>query len=172
MIDEEWKCVVDFEGWYDVSNMGRVRSLDRICYGVNLPRRCDGKVLRPRINKVGYPQVALFRNGKGKTINVHRLVAIAFVPNPTDLPFVNHIDGVKSNSRFDNLEWVDDRANKQHAIDAGLITRFRKLLTLEEVAEIRVIGATMSQAKIAERYGCTQSNISLILRGIHHVGVS
>lgn len=167
-LGEEWKDIADFLGFYEVSNFGRVRSIDRVRIGPNGPQRCDGKLLRPRTNRVGYPQVNLWRDGKGKTINVHRLVALAFVPNPKSLPFVNHIDGEKSNAIATNLEWVDDRANKLHAISIGRITRFKKLLTREEAAEIRELEGTMTQAQIAERYGCTQTNVSLILLGRTH----
>lgn len=174
MIDEEWRGVANFEGFYEVSNLGRVRSVDRVCVDSHAlcgVRRRLGHMIRGRVNKVGYPQVVLYRDGKGKTINVHRLVAFAFVPNPKNLPFVNHIDGVKTNFVATNLEWVDDRINKQHAINIGRITRFKKLLTSEEAAEIRVLGGTMTQTEIAKRFGCTQTNVSLILLGRIHAGI-
>jgi hypothetical protein len=82
---------------------------------------------------------------------------------------VNHLDGDKGNNIVTNLEWVDDRANKQHAINIGRITRFKKLLTSEETAEIRALKGTMTQAEIAKRYGCTQTNVSLILLGRRHL---
>src|SRR5260221_8651090 len=138
-LTEEWRPVpiAGLGDFYEVSSLGRVRSVDRICHGVKRPRRCDGKILKHRVNKVGYPQISMWRYGQGKTVNVHRLVAIAFIPNPTNLPMVNHIDGVKTNSAAANLEWTNDTLNKQHAINVGIITRFKKLLTPEEVAEIR-----------------------------------
>jgi hypothetical protein len=167
---EEWRpvTVADLGDFYEVSNLGRVRSLDRLRMGPGGLQRCDGKILRPRINKVGYPQVNLFREGRCKTINVHRLVALAFVPNPNRFPVVNHIDGVKANPVAVNLEWTTDRLNKQHAIDIGRITRYKKLLTSEEVAEIRSLRGTTTQAEIAKRFGVTQTNISLILLGRTH----
>jgi hypothetical protein len=166
---EEWRPV-PFAGiseYYEVSNLGRVRSLDRICYGIKA-RTVDGKVLRPSTNKFGYKNVNLFRDRKSKSIHVHRLVALAFIPNPSDLPMVNHIDGVKANNVITNLDWVSDQENRQHAIDIGKITRFKKLLTPDEVAEIRQLDGTMSQSSIAMLFGCTQSNISLVLRGVRH----
>ncbi len=169
IIDEEWRPVADFTDFYEVSTLGRVRSIGRITLSDSgRPRFCDGKILRPRTSGSGYPQVALYKDGKGKTISVHRLVALAFVPNPNNLPMVNHIDGVKVNGVATNLEWVDDRGNKQHAINIGRITQFKKLLTKDEVAEIRALGGTMPQREIAKRYGCTQTNVSIILLGRRH----
>jgi hypothetical protein len=167
--DEEWRpvTVAGLGDFYEVSNLGRVRGLDRICYGLRA-RRIDGKILRPSTNKFGYPNVNLSRDGKYTSIHVHRLVALAFIPNPLKLPMVNHIDGDKSNPRATNLEWTTDRLNKQHAIDIGRITRYKKLLTSEEVAEIRSLRGTMTQAEIAKRFGVTQTNISLILLGRTH----
>lgn len=167
---EEWKpvYVAHLSDFYEVSNMGRVRSVDRIRMGANGPQRCDGKILRPRINKLGYIQVSLFRDGKAKTFLVHRLVAFAFVPNPLDMPIVNHIDGNKGNPIDTNLEWTTDRMNRQHAIDIGRITLFKKLLTTEEVAEIRGLAGTMTQTEIAKLFGCTQTNVSCIIRNRTH----
>lgn len=167
MIDEEWRDVVGYEGGYEVSNMGRVRSLDRFCNGAK-PRVCNGKLLRPRTTKLGYHQASLWKDTKVKYVLVHRLVAMAFIANQDCLPMVNHIDGNKGNNVVPNLEWVSDRTNKQHAIDIGRITRFKKLLTSDEVSEIRLLGGTMTQANIAKRFGCTQTNVSLILRGRTH----
>src|ERR1700748_1700682 len=150
-LTEEWRPVTvsNLGDFYEVSNLGRVRSVDRVCYGLKA-RTVDGKILRPSTNKLGYRNVNLFRDGKCKSIHVHRLVALAFIPNPADLPMVNHIDGVKSHNVETNLEWVSDRMNRQHAIDIGRITRFKKLLTAEEVAEIRKLGGTMTQAEIGK----------------------
>lgn len=164
IVEEEWRpvAVVDLGDFYEVSNLGRVRSLDRICYGIKA-RRIDGKVLRPSTNKFGYRNINLFRDGKCKSIHVHRLVALSFIPNPLNLPVVNHIDGDKGNCIVTNLEWTTDSANRQHAIDIGRITMFTKLLTAEEVAEIRRLEGKMTQAAIAKMFGTTQSNVSVIL---------
>lgn len=168
MMEEEWRIVPGFEGFYEVSNIGRVRSVDRMREAWHGPQRCYGKLLQPALHKFGYMKVTLFREGKGATCLVHRLVGLAFIPNPVGLPFINHIDGDKTNNVSTNLEWTDDRTNKQHAIDTGLIKNFKKLLTPAEVAEIRSLGGKMKQVDIAKRFGCTQTNISLILRERRH----
>ena len=109
---EEWRPVVGYEGLYEVSNTGRVRSLDRYiktCYGSY--RLHKGKVLSPTKNKDGYLQVSLCYNRKIYKKYVHRLVAEAFIPNPYNLPQVNHLDEDKTNNRVENLEMCNANYN-------------------------------------------------------------
>ena len=105
---EEWRPIVGYEGLYEVSNTGQVRSLDRYDN-----RNCfrKGKVLSPGKNTKGYLFVILTCNGKRKTINVHRLVTEAFLPNPDNLPEINHKDEDKTNNSVDNLEYCDRSYN-------------------------------------------------------------
>ena len=98
-IIEEWRNIIGFEGLYQVSNLGRVKSLkDRY----NNPREI---IMKQNLMKDGYYQIGLWKNSKVKNYFVHRLVAIAFIPNPDNLPFINHIDEDKTNNCVDNLEW-------------------------------------------------------------------
>ena len=105
---EEWKSIPGYEGLYEVSSYGRVRSVDRYDN-----RNCfrKGKVLSPGIRLDGYLIINLCCNGKYKTISVHRLVALTFLPNPDNLPCVNHKDEDKTNNRVDNLEWCTQQYN-------------------------------------------------------------
>ena len=103
---EEWRPVVGYEGLYEVSNTGRVRSVDRFYYRLH-----KGKVLSPTKDRYGYLTVTLNCNGKSKTIKIHRLVAQAFLPNPDNLPQVNHKDEDKTNNNVTNLEWCDAKYN-------------------------------------------------------------
>lgn len=108
---EEWRTVVGYEGLYEVSSYGRVRSLDRYVkssYGAY--RLHKGKVLSPGVRPDGYLVVSL----QEKMFRVHRLVAGAFIPNPDGLPAVNHIDEDKTNNRVDNLEWCDSKYNNNY----------------------------------------------------------
>ena len=107
-MEEEWRDVVGYEGLYQVSNFGRVKSLPRNGT-VNMVR-----ILRPNIKKTGYINYALQKNNALKTFLAHRLVAQAFMPNPDNLPQVNHIDGDKTNNRVDNLEWCTQLENIRH----------------------------------------------------------
>ena len=106
MIEEIWRPVVGYEGLYEVSNLGRVRSVDRYYYRLH-----KGKVLSLSKNANGYLKVVLSCNGKCKTIKVHRIVAEAFLPNPDNLPQVNHKDEDKTNNSVDNLEWCNAKYN-------------------------------------------------------------
>jgi len=100
---------------YAVSNYGRVRSLDawvRNRYGVRLRL---GRVLKPGKTTKGYLFVVLSDNSKQRPYSVHRLVGKVFVPNPTNLPEINHLDFDKSNNHFENLEWTTRSGNNKHA---------------------------------------------------------
>ena len=112
-MSEEWRSVVGYEGLYEVSNTGQVRSLDRYVKGKSY-RLHKGKVLSPGKNSRGYLSAVLSYNGKHKAITVHRLVAEAFLPNPDNLPEINHKDEDKTNNSVDNLEWCDRSYNNNY----------------------------------------------------------
>lgn len=111
---EEWRDVVGFEEFYQVSNLGRVRSLDRLV-DTNIKyvdkRIHKGKLLKSHLNNKGYKKVFLCKNSEPKNHYVHRLVAQAFIPNPDNLPVVNHKDENPSNNCVDNLEWCTQQYN-------------------------------------------------------------
>lgn len=105
MKKEYWKPVVGYEELYQVSNFGRVKSLPRngtVKYA---------RILKPGTDKDGYFKVYLYKNNKLKTFTVHRLVAEAFLPNPDNLPCVNHKDECKTNNNVNNLEWCTHEYN-------------------------------------------------------------
>lgn len=107
-MNEIWKNAVGYEGLYEVSNLGRVRSVDRYD---SLGHFRESIILRQHLDHNGYKFVALFKDGKRKSIKIHRIVAMAFIPNPNNLPQVNHIDENKINNNVDNLEWCDCKYN-------------------------------------------------------------
>jgi len=128
---EIWKDIKNYEGLYQVSNLGNVKVLDRI---VNSAIKNNNKVKRlgktlKQYNKQGYMQVVLTYNKIRKYCNVHRLVAEAFIPNPNNLPQVNHIDENPLNNRVDNLEWCTAKYNCNYGNRNNKIynkTSFRK----------------------------------------------
>jgi hypothetical protein len=102
---EIWKEVKGYEGLYEVSNIGNVKSLPR--------NTTLGGILKTSITR-GYVSCGVWKDGKGKMVKVHRLVADAFIENIKNLPQVNHIDGNRLNNFFENLEWVTPRENTTH----------------------------------------------------------
>lgn len=111
MIEEIWKDILGYEGFYQVSSFGRVRSLDRYD-SRNYFRK--GRILKLSADRKGYLRVGLHSNGKEKFYSVHRLVAEAFIHNPDNLPEVNHIDEDKTNNRVENLEFCDSKYNNNY----------------------------------------------------------
>ena len=107
-MEEIWKDIFGFEGYYQISNYGRVKSLKR--KGV-----AQERLLRERIDKKGYIHYALKKDNKTCEVKAHRLVAIHFIPNLYNKPQVNHIDGNKRNNYFLNLEWVTNGENQIHS---------------------------------------------------------
>lgn len=123
-IEEIWKDVKDYEGLYQVSNLGNIRSVDRIInhqYDINTgiknkTRTIYGKLLKLYIGKTGYFQVTLSsQKRKPKVVYIHRLVAQAFIPNPKNLPEVNHKDENKLNNKVENLEWCTRDYNAKYS---------------------------------------------------------
>ena len=110
---ERWKPVVGYEGLYEVSNLGRVKSLPR--------KGTKGGILIPTYsNSKHYAHIPLAKNMKLKTVSLHRVVAMAWIPNPENKPQVNHKNGIKSDNRVENLEWMTNLENMRHAIANGL----------------------------------------------------
>ena len=150
---EIWKDVEGYEGDYQISNFGRVKSFkSKLPYLIN------------KFVNGGYYKLSLHKNGVAKrNVCVHRLVATAFIENPNDKPFVNHIDGNKLNNRADNLEWCTPKENHEHASKMGLMERGEdrhcSKLTTQGVLEIRKLYESeinISQRKLAEKYNVSQ----------------
>jgi hypothetical protein len=114
---EIWKPVAECNGEYYVSSWGRVKSFK---FGKE-------RILKPAIQSKGYQFIVICqKKTKPKTSTIHKLVAMAFIPNPNEKPQVNHKDGNKLNNHIDNLEWVTIKENIQHAWDTGLFEDKRK----------------------------------------------
>lgn len=122
-MQEVWKDIIGYEGLYQVSNLGRVKSLQRVVKRTNgRPYTAKEKILGQFYSgrDKDYLKSYLSKNGKKKSYQIHRLVAIAFIPNVQNKPQVNHIDGNKSNNNILNLEWCTNSENQIHAYRMGL----------------------------------------------------
>lgn len=111
---EIWKPIPGFENYYEASTLGRIRSKDRV---IPCPKSKTGlapkkgRILRPSFTKDGYPQLSLIVDTKRKTFKIHRLIARTFIPNPENLPEVDHINGVKYDNQPKNLRWCTKQSN-------------------------------------------------------------
>jgi hypothetical protein len=159
---EEWKDIEGYEGRYYISSFGRVKSTG---HGKD-------KYLKPMKTYKGYLCVDLRKPGYRKTIPVHRLVAIAFIPNINGYTQVNHIDCNKENNHVENIEWCDQSHNQLHAFANGLISRAgvknsQAILTEKEVLEIYKLLSThkYTHSEIASRYNVTKHAVGDINTG-------
>lgn len=160
IMSEIYKDIAGFED-YQVSNFGNVKSKQKRRKGKSCYYISKEKPIKLNLKKSGYFEVVLTNESLKKTFSVHRLVAIAFIPNPDNKPQVNHINGIKNDNRIENLEWVTASENIIHAVDNGLTNknRFAKL-TAKEVLEIRNL--KNKNTEIAKVYNVTRETISLI----------
>lgn len=148
-MEEVWKDVDGWEGLYWVSNLGRVKSSKRL------------KSLY--VSSHGYHTVGFCHNHFEKTCSVHRLVAKAFIPNPNNLPQVNHKNGIKTDNRVENLEWCDNKHNVRHSFNTGLQVaisgknHYKSKLDDEKVRDIRT--ARIPVAEFARLYGVSPRTI-------------
>lgn len=150
-MEEIWKDIEGYEGLYQVSNLGRVRSLPR--------RTTKGKILKTFIDYAGYEIVTLCNTNKKNPsckFRVHRLVAQAFITNPNELPQVNHIDGNKLNNSAENLEWVTAKENINHrynVLKQRNPTPFKDILGKDFPNAKKIIQFDIKGNEI-KRYGC------------------
>jgi len=177
---EIWKEIEGWEGLYGISNLGRVKSYDRI---VNTKDRSGGSTTRTVPGRIlkhmptgakEYPCVELVVDNKNrrKRTCVHRIMAIAFLPNPRGLNEINHKDGNPKNYDLSNLEWCTHQENMIHAVKTGLLlnrhapgNKFAAKLSSAQVREIREHLTTgLTHKKIAEKYGVSKGAIGFINR--------
>lgn len=169
---EVWKDVTGFEGLYEVSSYGNLRSVDRdiLCNG-GYYKHFNGKTIKTKLNKYGYPSAGLWYKGKRTDVVIHRLVAEAFIDNQNNYEQINHIDGNKTNNHVENLEWCDNNYNMKHAKENGLLAHQKgekhggHKLTNEQVREIRRLrNEGWKYRQLAEKFGVCDRTIGQICR--------
>lgn len=166
-IMEIYKDIKNYKGLYQISNLGNIKSL-------NNSKFKKEKILKKSLEKNGYETICLCKENKKKSYTVHRLVAISFISNTENKPQVNHINGIKTDNRVENLEWCTVSENTKHAYDNGFIDLYKSgkhiasKLTNIEVSQIRVIGRNLKQREIAEIFGVSRVIISNVLNNVYY----
>jgi len=166
--NEIWLPVIGYEGFYEVSSLSRIRSIDRtINEGGKGAYFAKGVLLKPGLGGTGYYTVALC----GKSYKVHRLIAIAFITNPQAKKFINHKNGIKTDNRVENLEWVTSQENNIHALKHGLKRKtqgemlWTSKLTEDKIREIRRLNNSgeYQQKELAQMFSISACQINGIV---------
>jgi hypothetical protein len=161
---EVWKDIEGYEGIYQVSNLGRVKSLPRKLWNGSCFFVSKEKILKAGIDNVGYPTVSLHgKDKRAKSLRVHRLVAKAFIPNPNNYHVVNHIDGGRTNNHVDNLEWCTHKHNIRYAVKMGRFDRYMRKVRVLETGKI--YPNIHACAKDLSEYKADYRHISACLNG-------
>lgn len=153
-VEEVWRDMVGHEDKYQISNLGNIYS------------KLSNRVVKSSFDDKGYKIRTHKSNGKVYVVKVHRAVALAFLPNPENKPFVNHKNGVKHDNSLTNLEWVSGKENQQHNVSINPKRRgaghWSAKFTTEDVVYVRSNPDKLSQTDMAKRFGVHQSRISQI----------
>ena len=178
-MEEIWKDIEGYNGYYQISNHGRVKSLQRLVTGHKSEWQKEEKIMKLSADKKGYSMIRLTLNSIKKTFTVHRLVALHFIERVPNKNQINHIDCDKTNNTVENLEWCDNSKNQTHAFQNGLNKytqkhrearikrglKERKLNSkqVEELKELRNSGFTYKQ--LSERFGISGKMAEEIYKG-------
>lgn len=168
ILGEEWKDIIDYEGLYQISNKGRIKSVSKTLPGVLGGSYVKNEIiLLPYIKE--YPTITLRVKSDGKMRALHRILAIHFIPNPQNKKFVNHKDGDKFNCDIDNLEWATSSENQIHSFASGL-SKARKgvennMTKLSETEVIEIFGSVLSISGLSKKHNVHKTCIAFIKSG-------
>lgn len=168
-MDETWKAIIlkDVTFPYEISNIGNVKSLEkRVNCRAYKKRILPEKIIKNRLDGKGYPFVSLYSEGiEPLQIRVHQLVAISFIPNPENKPCVNHINGIRTDNRVENLEWCTYSENTINGIQRGTIKGITPKINREIAEQIRMLYSDKkyNQYELADMFGIGQVQISRIV---------
>lgn len=170
LLEEQWLSVPGYEGLYNISNLGKVLSMDRTR---NCGLKLKGREVPISLVKNSYASFAVADlDGNPKSLKIHKVLAQLFIPNPENKKCINHKNGNKHDYSLSNLEWATYSENSQHAIDTGLAVRYkgekhsRAKLTEDQVYEILDMHKSgMCYSEIASKYNLHKTNIGKIVNG-------
>ena len=168
---EIWKDIEGYEGLYQVSDKGMVKSLGRLVKTSRGNRMTQEKIIGFGFESNGYKISRLYKNGVQKAIKTHRLVAIAFIQNPDNKPEVNHKDGVKTNNFKGNLEWMTSSENTRHAVKMGLHTgkigqkHHSSKISEKDAIFIKYESNGFTSDELVEKYNITRVQVNAIRSG-------
>ena len=166
---EVWKDIIGYEGYYQVSDHGRVRSLDREVPLGKSTKKIKGKIRKQVVHKLGYPMLNLSKNKEVKGHLVHRLVALHFVDNVNGHPEINHINGIKDDNRATNLEWC----TREHNINHGTRTEKVRQKRSKRVKGVNVETGeviTLNSTREAVNKGYSYGSVAAACRGVYNRG--
>lgn len=168
MDNEVWKPVPNYEGLYEISNLGKIRSLYYITHNTFYNRI---RVMKPQNNGTGYLKVQLYKNGKKEAYLIHRLVASVFIPNPENLPQVNHKDENKLNNNVENLEWCTHLYNHHYGTRQMKQTKTqqtkRGIPIIQKDMNNNIINKYVCLREANRKTGIGRKEICLVCKGIY-----
>ena len=168
---EIWKDIKGYEGFYQASTLGRILAKERqVFHSRGGMKTLSEKILSKSKANNGYSVVCLCKEGKVKQETVHRIIAKTFIPNPEDKPQVNHINGIKTDNRIENLEWATSHENNKHAFAIGIrsMTKGQSCswakLTRKQAMEIKYDFPDMPVKELAQKYNVSYGAIYGIIK--------